>query len=52
MRKYDFLVEGAWEGMGREERERGMREFRCGSCRVLICTDFMARGKNMLFYYY
>ena len=40
---------GVWEGMERMEREEVVKEFRCGSSRVLIATDFIARGKKVCF---
>merc|ERR1740121_233 len=44
LRKRDFTVSVMHAGLGQEERQLVMREFRSGSSRVLISSDLLARG--------
>ena len=40
----NFSVESIHGDMGQDERNKIMKEFRDGSCRVLISTDLLSRG--------
>ena len=44
MKEKDFVVSAMLETDGQITRDMIMKEFRTGSTRVLITTDFMARG--------
>lgn len=44
MQDNDFAVSSMHADMCPEERERVLRDFRCGQTRVLVCTDLLARG--------
>ncbi|KAF7486799.1 Hypothetical predicted protein [Marmota monax] len=44
MHARDFTVSAMHGDMDQKERDVIMREFRSGSCRVLITTDLLARG--------